>query len=235
LGIYIGFDAESVRGSLLPTISPDPSNANRSQWTPLQGNFPDSECNGESPLGLDDVVPSIGETPRASFQRAAAVWERNPIPAVWTAAPYGVALPGVEAPPPTEVTLSVGEPTHACLSGDWALAYATLTLASADGIVNLTQPITVEFYPGARASTRVRTPWLPAASFAAETGLSRLDLAAGSYGAVELHHAMELEEDRLEGELTVFRWEAFSEELAAHPALSWCAGSRCGAAPETER
>jgi hypothetical protein len=233
LGVNLSFDSESVRGSLSPQRSLRDGSyvPNRSDWAPLQGHFPDEPCL-DSPIGLDEIVPSLGETPRAAFQRTAAAWASEPILATWTATPYGIALPGVEAPPPTEVSLSLGEPTHACISGGYYVTVAApLTVVTADGRMNLTQQLTIEVGSnGALAS--LKTPWIPDANFSQQAGISGVNLDAGSYGALNFLLMVDFQDDRVEGAIGVWQWQAFIEEFAPYPMLEWCKGTHCSAEPE---
>jgi hypothetical protein len=235
LGVSLQFDAESVRGSLSPmrSIRDESYVLNRSSWTPIVGYFPDDSCEGNGdPIGLDEPVESLGgQTPRANYGRLAAEWAREPIPAVWMDKPFGTVL---DEPPPTEVNQRGGEPTHACISGDHVLVHASLTITTADGRVNLTQPFAAELSFGNGARGDRRTPWVPAENFEAETGLPGVNLSVGGYGAIDFSSSVDWSEDRRYGHLWVQKWQAFTEESAGYPVLDWCKGS-CSAALDVLR
>jgi hypothetical protein len=125
-----------------------------------------------------------------------------------------------------------GEPTHACISGDYVTVTAPLTIATADGRVTLTQPITLELFFGNGAAGHGRTAWVPAGDFEAQMGLAGVKLVADSYGAVEFTNSVDWTEERLEGDLSVQKWEAFTEQPANYPTLQWCKGPNCFVEPE---
>jgi hypothetical protein len=219
----IEFSADSVQGSLYPGVSPEDETWPRTSWTPIEAIFPDHACgSGEHPIGLDESFADIGDTPRAYYRRVAATWEREPIPAVWKSSPYGIELSPLDVPPRTEVRLDAGEPTHACANGTTATVYASLTVKTADGRVNLTQPFRSTLYSSG-VYINERTPWVPAAAFDERMGLDGVNLPNG-YGSIYLQNSMEWRSARVEGSLEVSQWDAFTDRVAAYPTLEWCSG-----------
>jgi len=236
--IGISFGADGVQGRLSPGLSirDEAYVPNRSSWEPISGTFPDDPCRGNgTPVDLDDAVEGladIGGTPRAAFGRVVEAWERAPVPARW-AAPFGVELPPeVAVPPATELTLDLGEPTQACLSGGYTLVEAPLSVVTADGRVNTTQPILLELLGGNGAGGSARSPWIAAADFTARAGVADVAFAAGAYGAIDMRAGADFRDEQVSGRLSVFQWAAFVSDQAAHPELVWCGGRNCVVEPE---
>lgn len=138
----------------------------------------------------------------------------------------------LDLPPPTEVSLGFGEPIRACaIFNTYVTVYAPLTITTADGRVNLTQPFAFNLSEAltfntseVRASIVEPTPWVPAADFDEQTGIDGANLPSG-YGSVsfELHWEKTLSEGRLE----VTQRDAFRHRAAAYPVLEWCQGEYC--------
>jgi hypothetical protein len=235
LSVALSFGAESVFGSLVPLVAPpDDGAALGSSWRPLRGDFPDDGCAGDDvPIGLDDRVETLRDTPRLAFERAAAAYvAESPIPAGWESPFYGREPADFDIPPPTEVEVSLGEPSHACLSVDIAVVYAPLTVISADGRVNVTQTVGVALYGDGGAGNSTETAWVPAAQFAEQSGLSGVVLDPGAVGRMSLSTNLNLEGDGVEGYLTVWQWDAFREDYAAAPRFRWCRGTICSPIPD---
>jgi hypothetical protein len=235
IGFDIEFSADSVRGTLSPEVLPEDPAWNQSSWTPLEAIFPDDPCGPEGrSIGLDESVADLGGVPRAYYQRIATALGRARIPAVWRSTPSGVEpspldVP-LDVPPPTEVSLAAGEPTRACALGTSVTVYAPVTVTTADGRVNLTQPFAFNLYEFT-AFINERTPWVPAADFVEHIGLSGLNLESG-YGSVYFQTNVDWENASVEGALEVSQWDAFMDRAAAYPVLEWCKGGQC--APQTE-
>lgn len=123
------FDAGALRGIVRPLVGAD----ERSLWSPVSARFPDDGCSPLQPLSLDEPSAALGESPRQAHQRLRALIAADSAPARW-APPRGAgAAPELDD---TEVTLGLGEATHACLAyGDTVYVNAPLTLTSADGRV----------------------------------------------------------------------------------------------------
>lgn len=235
LSVAVSFGAESVFGSLLPLISPPEEDAALgSSWRPIRAEFPDDGCAGhDAPIALDDSIESLSDTPRLAFERAAAAYAaESPIPAGWEAPFYRQVPVDVDVPPPTQVDVSLGEPTHACRSSDIAIVYAPLTVVSADGRVNVTRSVGVALYGDAGAGSSTDSPWVPAAVFEQHFGLSGVALDDGAVGRIALSTNLNLEGDGVEGYLTAWQWNAFNEDLAAAPRFRWCRGTICSPIPQ---
>jgi hypothetical protein len=72
--------------------------------------------------------------------------------------------------------------------------------------------------------------WTPRAEFEAKAGIRDLDLGLADYGALTLYQTFNLEDDKLQGELSVLsvrKWEDHLESSLEHPVLLWCAGVGC--------
>jgi len=217
---YFEFDAEGVRGALRPVLK---SSAVQ-EVTPIEGVFPDDACRGSGrAVALDARLDFVEQTPRELFQRVADGWEAAPVAAVWTARDGSTT----GAPPATEVTLSAGEPTHACVSGTYIQVHAPLTLTSADGRVNVTQSLATSVADEGGAMAEGRSAWLPAARFEGQMGISGVDFDGAEYGAVFLHNTLDYVDGKIEGALDVALWRAFADEFADYPRLAWCTGEHC--------
>jgi len=229
VGVSIEFSADSVRGTLSPEVPPETPAWNRPNWTPIEAIFPDDPCGSQGrSIGLDDYFQDLGATPRVRYQSATA--RREPIPAVWRTSPPGVEARPLDVPPPTEVRLDAGEPTQACAVGTSVTVYAPLTVTTADGRVNLTQPFAFNLYEYS-AYINERTPWVPAADFNEQIGLDGVNVASG-YGSVYFQNNVNWGYAQVEGSLEVSQWDAFTDQIAAYPVLTWCRGGWC--IPETE-
>ena len=231
VGLEIEFGADSVRGSLNPYVPPEGDAGNLSSWAPIEALFPDDPCGSEGSegrsIGLDESF-DIGGTPRIYYQRMATTRARD-IPAVWLSSPSNVEpspldVP-LEAPPPTTISLNAGEPTRACVNGTSMTVYAPLTVTTADGRVNLTQPFAFRMYADS-AYANERTPWVPAADFNEHMGLAGVNLARG-YGSIYFQNNVNWRDSQVEGSLEVSQWDAFTDRAGAYPVLEWCKGSQC--------
>ena len=108
--------------------------------------------------------------------------------------------------------------------------YAPVTVTTADGRVNLTQPFAFKLYANSTYINE-RTPWVPAADFDAHIGLAGVNLESG-YGSVYFQHHVDGRDGGLEGSLEVSQWDAFVDRVAPYPVLEWCRGPQC--LPETQ-
>lgn len=223
----IQFSANGVQGTLSPVVPPEVPAWNRSNWTPIEATFPDDPCgpDGRS-LGLDERAPGIGGTPRSLYQRMTRTRGRQTLPAVWKSSPPGVEPnPSLEVPLPTDVTLVAGEPTRACVIGTSVTVYAPVTITTADGRVNLTQPFAYNLFESS-AYIGERTPWVPAADFNGSVGISGVALESG-YGAVYFQHNVNWQNNWVEGALEVQQWDDFRDGDQKYPVLTWCRSPQC--------
>lgn len=234
--VEIEFSAEFVRGRLAPEVLPEDGAGNGAPWWPIEGLFPDDPCvslgSDGVTIGLDEYSSAIGGTPRAIYRRMATARAGQRLGAVWRSMPSNVQpspsdVP-VDVPPPTEVSLSAGEPTRACDQTTSVTVYGPLTVTTADGLVNFTQPfgfnlVADSYYVGEL------TPWVPAADFNANAGLGGVHLDSG-YGTIYLQSFVNWQNRWVEGALEVQQWDAFTHERAAYPVLEWCNYGQCAPA-----
>jgi hypothetical protein len=217
---YFSFDAEGVRGALMPLLRVSDTR----EVAPIEGIFPDEPCRGSGrSVALDAAVDFIEQTPRQLFQRVADRWGAAPIPATWSAREGG----GGGAPAPTEVGLSAGEPTHACVSGSTIQVHAPLTLTTADGRVNVTRSFATSVADQDGAMTEGHSAWLPAARFEAQMGISDVDFAGAEYGAIYLLNSVGYADGQVDGSLYVGLWQGFEEPFTDPPWLTWCTSGSC--------
>jgi hypothetical protein len=221
---HVQFDAEGVRGALVPVLK----SSDLREVVPIEGFFPDDPCRGSGrPVALDATLDFVEQTPRELFQRVADGWGAAPVAAVWTARDGSTT----GAPPATEVTLRAGEPTHACVSGSYIQVHAPLTLTSADGRVNLTQSLATSVADDGGAMTEGQSAWLPAARFEGQMGISGVDFDGAEYGSVSLLNNLDYVDGKVEGTLDVAVWRGFEDEFddgsADYPQLAWCTGESC--------
>ena len=229
IGFEIEFSADSVQGTLSAGLAP--SLGNLSGWSPIEAHFPDDPCGSEGrSIGLDEFFEDLGATPRALYQRLATARSREPIPAIWKSSAYGLELSPSDVPGPTEVSVDAGEPTRACAIETSVTVYAPVTVTTADGRVNLTQPFAFKLYANSTYINE-RTPWVPAADFDAHIGLAGVNLESG-YGSVYFQNHVDGRDGGLEGSLEVSQWDAFVDRVAPYPVLEWCRGPQC--LPETQ-
>jgi hypothetical protein len=225
--VEIEFGADSVQGSLSAEVQSAVSAPGQTLWWPIEAMFPDDPCGSEGhSIGLDDHSEDLGNTPRVHYQRLRTIRDREVLPAVWKSSLYGdEPSPLVDVPPPTQVSLTLGEPIRACDLGAAVRVHAPLTVTTADGRVNLTQPFAVDL---SRYSAYIneQTPWVPAADFDEHMGLAGVNLESG-YGSVSLRHDVNYQFGGVEGALQVAQWDAFIERAAAFPVLVWCRGEYC--------
>jgi hypothetical protein len=235
--VELEFGADSVQGSLLPEVMPEVGDREGAPWWPIEALFPDDGCQGEGrSIGLDESLEAIGGTPRAYYQRMVSARRHAPTPAAWKSKPSNV-LPSpkdvpLDLPPPTEVSLSFGEPTRACaIFNTYVTVYAPLTVTTADGRVNLTQPFAFNLSEVLTFSTsEVRgsivepTPWVPAADFDEQMGIDGVNLPSG-FGSISFE--LYWEKALIEGRIEVTQWDAFRHRAVAYPVLEWCQGEYC--------
>lgn len=206
---------------------------NRSSWSPIEAILPDDPCGSEGiggrSVGLDEFSRALGGTPRAFYQRMATARGRVRLGAVWRSSPHNVEpspsdVP-LDVPPPTEVSLNAGEPTRACAIGTSVKVDAPLTVTTADGLVNFTQPFAFTLSADG-AYIGERTPWVPAADFNEHTGLEGVNLQGG-YGSIYFQNFVLSRTAWVEAALEVSHWDTFMDRRAAYPVLEWCSGSQC--------
>jgi hypothetical protein len=217
--VWLEFGADSVQGSLDLEVMPEVGDREGSPWWPIEAHFPDDGCAREGrSIGLDKPFEAIGGTPRAYYHLMAA--RRTRIPATWRSKPSNVqASPSdvpLDLPPPTEVSLYLGEPTLACAFGTSLTMYAPLTVTTADGRVNLTQPFGFSMY-GASTYIVEWTPWVPAPDFDEQMGIDGVNLPSG-YGSISVELTWS---PVVEGRIEVNQWDAFRVRAAAYPVLEW--------------
>ena len=234
--VELEFGADSVQGSLLPSVMPEVGDREGTPWWPIEALFPDDGCGGEGrSIGLDEPFAAIGETPRAYYQRMVGARLHVPTPAAWKSKPsYDLPSPldvPLDLPPPTEVSLGFGEPTRACAIDTYVTVYAPLTVTTADGRVNLTQPFAFNLseaptftMSGVRAYIVEPTPWVPAAEFDEQMGIDGVNLPRG-YGSISFE--LSWENSLIEGRIVVTQWDAFRQRAVAYPVLEWCQGAFC--------
>ena len=230
VGYDIEFGADSVHGTLSPAVMPD-NDAGKSGWWPIEAVFPDDPCGSQgSSIGLDEFFGPLGATPRARYQLMARARGRDVLPAIWKSSLYGDEPSALDVPPPTVVSLDAGEPTRACDFGGSVTVYAPLTVTTADGLVNLTQPFAFNL-SDFNYYISEQTSWVPATDFDEQMGIGGLNLESG-YGSIYLQNEVD-QNSRIEGALEVQQWDAFTHQAAPYPALVWCKG-RASCFSETE-
>lgn len=239
IGFDIEFHADSVRGRVSPDVSSrEPRKvwpeapAWAAPWWPIDAVFPDDPCGSEGTeshsIGLDQAY-DIDGTPRIYYQRMVTTRAHELLPAVWKGKPSNVEpspldVP-LEVPPPTQVSLEPGEPTRACVSSTSLIVYAPLTVTTADGRVNFTQPFAFNM-GGGSAYAGERTLWVPAADFNEHAGLEGMNLESG-YGSIYFQNDVDWQRPSIQGSLEVVQWDAFTERSMVYPVLEWCKGWLC--------
>jgi hypothetical protein len=98
-----------------------------------------------------------------------------------------------------------------------------VTVTTADGRVNLTQPFAFRMSE-ASAYIVERTPWVRAADFDEQMGIDGVNLPSG-YGSITVE--LEWGSARIEGRLEVTQWDAFRDRARVYPVLEWCQGAYC--------
>lgn len=232
LGIDILFAEQSVQGSLSGWVSMR-GFAGAPSWIPVTGTFPapGEGCETGAAVPLDEPLDVLGDTPRAAYDLARERVPMQPLRAAWQE-PW--QNPG--ALTWTELSVSPGAPTHACLSGQALDVYAPLRLESADGRVRM-EPVVVTrvgLQPAAAGQPRTLHDfsmselghWVARSEFEASAGLRDLDLGSeAEYGALQLQQTFDIDADRLGGGLFVRKWGVRDAYSPVYPELSWCAGA----------
>jgi hypothetical protein len=230
--VDIEFSADSVRGSLAFALLLDDDAGSLPLWSPIEAMFPDDPCGSQGrSIGLDEPFTGLVSTPRALYENMVRTRGRETLPAYWTRTPYrtepsALDLPlNVPLPPPTEVTLVAGEPTRACAIETSVTVYAPMTVTTADGRVNLTQPFPFNLYESSAYISEM-TPWVPAAEFNEHMGLDGVNIES-RYGSVSFYNNLDWRDTWIEGTLEVSEWGDLGDKRAAYPSLKWCRGRDC--------
>jgi len=237
LSVDITFAAPSAYGTLTPWVmlpGPYQMGGGRPSWVPVSGAFPapGEGCEAGSSVPLDEPIDFLGDTPRAAYDLARARFPAQPLRAAWQDTwhdPSSLSW--------TELALSPGPATHACLNGRDLDVYASLRLESADGQVQM-EPVVVArvgLQPAAAGQARTAHDfslsasgrWTPRAELEAKAGIRDLDLGLADYGAVFLYQTFNSEDDKLQGELSVRKWQDHLDSSLEHPVLLWCSGAGC--------
>lgn len=225
LQVFLTLYVAGLRGALGVQLTTWGPNA----WgyvSPIAARFPDDGCELALPVPLDERAGLLVDTPRGAYRRVRAQLERSPVPALWRE-----TLEPPRAGRSTEVTLSAGEPTHACRDFQGIYVEAPLTVQSADGLVNHTQTMATRVYVagggagGVGSASSGNVPLVPSADFARITGLADFDLGDSAYGGVALRSAAAPDGSR-EGTLSATDW-LDGEERPIEPTLAWCDGPEC--------
>lgn len=211
----VTFDTAGVRGALL-TLLKFSENAGA---TALSGAFPDDACLGIGrAVPLDAVPEGFEQTPRELFQRVANAWQAENFRAVWKA-PDGSTS---GAPPATRLRMRAGEATIACTSDGGVNLWAPVTLVSADGRVNVTQPFITSLAETGGSLTWGDTPWLPASRFEAQMGIKGVDWGDAEYGSLSVYSSVSSDNDAVTSYLDMASWRAFEREAPHDSHLAWC-------------
>lgn len=237
LDLSIQFADSAVSGALTPWVilsGPYLPGGGRPGWVPVTGTFPapGEGCAAGVALALDEPSDLLGNTPRAAYELARERFPAQPLPAAWQD-PWHE--PGSLSW--TEVSLSPGIPTHACQSGQDINVYASLRLDSGDGRVHMEPAVVVTVHPQPGLAGQPATAhdfsmsgaghWTPRAEFEATAGIRDLELRGAEYGALSLYQGFNSGDDKLQGSLSVRKWQDHIDSAVEGPVLNWCAGSGC--------
>jgi len=237
LSVDITFSEQSVHGALTPWVIL--SGGGKPSWVPVSGTFPASDegCEGGTGVPLDEPLESLGDTPRAAYELARARLPAQPLRAVWHEAYNPSSLLSW-----TELTLSAGAPTHACLIQQELSIYAPLRVESADGRLAIETAVStrVGLQPAATGpasavsyfSMSAPESWTQRTEFEANAGIRDLDLGTVDYAALRLFQefriesqVFDIEGDQLQGELSVRTWVNYHGSGFDPVYLDWCAGA----------